>query len=72
MKDITNQHFGRLIAFVLPGFILLWGLQPYSELITNWLGHATSDVPSVGGFLYITMAAVGARAVGEYSPLAAD
>ena len=60
MNDITNQNFGLLIAFVLPGFILLWGLQPYSELITSWLGHATSDVPSVGGFLYITMVSVGA------------
>ena len=60
VNDVTNQNFGLLIAFVLPGFILLWGLQPHSHMITGWLGHAATDVPSVGGFLYITMASVGA------------
>ena len=59
VNDVTNQNFGLLIAFVLPGFILLWGLQPHSAMITGWLGHAATDVPSVGGFLYITMASVG-------------
>ena len=59
MNDVTNQNFGLLIAFVLPGFILLWGMQPHSEMIKNWLGDATTEVPSVGGFLYITMASVG-------------
>ena len=60
VNDVTNQNFGLLIAFVLPGFSLLWGLQPHSAMITGWLGHAATDVPSVGGFLYITMASVGA------------
>ncbi len=59
VNDVTNQNFGLLIAFVLPGFILLWGLQPHSEMISSWLGHATAEVPSVGGFLYISMASVG-------------
>jgi hypothetical protein len=59
VNDVTNQNFGLLIAFVLPGFILLWGLQPHSDMITGWLGHAATEVPSVGGFLYITMASVG-------------
>ena len=59
MNDVTNQNFGLLIAFVLPGFILLWGLQPHSDMVSSWLGHATAEVPSVGGFLYITMASVG-------------
>lgn len=60
MNEISNQNFGLLIAFVLPGFILLWGLQPWCPLIGTWLGHATTDVPSVGGFLYVSMASVAA------------
>ena len=33
MKDVTSANFGLLIAFVLPGFILLWGIKPYSATI---------------------------------------
>ncbi|MCA9036916.1 MAG: hypothetical protein KDA91_17395 [Planctomycetaceae bacterium] len=59
MKDVTTSNFGLLIAFVLPGFVLLWGIAPYSQTVTNWLAHANSDAPTVGGFLYATLASVG-------------
>ena len=26
MKDVTNKNFGLVIAYLLPGYILLWGL----------------------------------------------
>jgi hypothetical protein len=26
MKDVTDKNFGVIIAFLLPGFLLLWGL----------------------------------------------
>ena len=56
MIYVTNQNFGLLIALVRPEFILLWGLLQHSAMITGWLGHVATEVPSVGGFLYITMA----------------
>ena len=59
MKDVTSENFGLLIAYVLPGFILLWSLAPYSITIAGWLGQATGDQPTVGGFLYVTLASVG-------------
>ena len=59
MKDVTSNNFGLLIAFVLPGFVLLWGMAPYSSTISGWLGQATSNAPTVGGFLYVTLASVG-------------
>ena len=59
VKDVTTNNFGLLIAFVLPGFVLLWGMAPYSSTIREWLGHATSNAPTVGGFLYVTLASVG-------------
>ena len=59
MRDVTTNNFGLLIAFVLPGFILLWGMAPYSSTISGWLGQATSNAPTVGGFLYVTLASVG-------------
>ena len=59
VKDVTTSNFGLLIAFVLPGFVLLWGIAPYSPTVTHWLAHANSDAPTVGGFLYATLASVG-------------
>ena len=59
VKDVTTNNFGLLIAFVLPGFVLLWGMAPYSSTISEWLGQATSNAPTVGGFLYVTLASVG-------------
>lgn len=59
MKDVTTNNFGLLIAFVLPGFVLLWEMAPYSNTISGWLGQATGNAPTVGGFLYITLASVG-------------
>ncbi len=59
VKDVTSENFGLLIAYVLPGFILLWSLAPYSITIAGWLGQATGDQPTVGGFLYVTLASVG-------------
>ncbi len=56
---MTSENFGLLIAYVLPGFILLWSLAPYSATVTSWLGQATGDQPTVGGFLYVTLASVG-------------
>ena len=59
VKDVTTSNFGLLIAFVLPGFVLLWGIAPFSQTVTNWLTHTHSDAPTVGGFLYVTLASVG-------------
>ncbi len=58
MNDVTSQNFGLLIAYILPGFILLWGLEPHSPIINGWLGLTSAANPSIGGFLYVTMASV--------------
>ena len=60
MRAVTNQNFGLLIAYVLPGFVTLWGLSHVSTTIASWLGSSSTDLPTVGGFLYVTLASVGA------------
>ncbi len=60
MKEITNGNFGLLIAFLLPGFITLWGLSYLHETLRFWLGASPTSIPTVGGFLYITVASVAA------------
>lgn len=56
MRDITNNNFGLLIAYVLPGFIGLSAVSHFSETVRSWLGTSSTFSPTVGGFLYVTLA----------------
>ncbi len=58
MRDVTTQNFGLLIAYVLPGLTVLWGASPHAETLQSWLGAIPGEVPTVGGFLYATLASV--------------
>lgn len=59
MRDVTSANFGLLIAFVIPGFILLWGIAPYAETVQAWIEPAKTENAIVGGFLYVTVASTG-------------
>jgi hypothetical protein len=56
MHQVTRDSFGPLIAFLLPGFVFLWGTQPLSATITEWLTVPGIAQPTVGGFLFATLA----------------
>jgi len=60
MQNVTRDNFGLLIAYVLPGFVALWGVSFFSETVRHWLGTSSANPPTVGGFLYVTVAAVAA------------
>lgn len=60
MQDVTRENFGLLIAYVLPGFVTLWGVSFFSGTVRHWLGTSSQNSPTVGGFLYVTVAAVAA------------
>ena len=60
MQQVNSSNFGLLIAYLLPGFAVLWGIALFSETVRTWLGTAPSQAPTVGGFLYVTLASVGA------------
>ncbi len=57
-RESSINDVGLLIAYVLPGFTLLWGVSSAIDGLAPWLGSAT-EMPSVGGFLYVTVASVG-------------
>jgi hypothetical protein len=59
LSQVENQNFGLLIAYLIPGLVTLTGLSPHWPAIQTWLGSA-SKAPSVGGFLFATVASVGA------------
>jgi hypothetical protein len=60
MKEVSSSNFGILIAFILPGFVVLWGASYFSETVRLWLSGTDSTTPTVGGFMYVTLASVAA------------
>jgi len=56
--DSPAKNFGILIAYVLPGFVTLWGLAAKFEVIHAWLIGTESHGLTVGGVLYVTAAAI--------------
>ncbi len=58
MRDVTNNNFGHLIAYVIPGLTVLWGASHFSPTLQSWLTTNPSDLPTVGGFLYLTLGSV--------------
>ena len=63
MREVTGRNFGLLIAYILPGFVSLWGLAEFTPSVKVWLSASAVMVdamPTVGGFLYVTLASVAA------------
>jgi len=59
MKEISENNFGVMIAFLVPGSLFLWGLSYSSDYIASLLaGSAEDHAPTVGGFLYATLASL--------------
>lgn len=60
MRDVTSSNFGLLIAYLLPGFTALWGASYFSPVLRVWLLGSDTDPPTLGGFLYVTLASLAA------------
>ena len=59
MQEVNNKNFSLAIAFWLPGFVLLWGLSYSVDEVRTLLAQPRTDAPpSVGGFLYVTVASL--------------
>src|SRR5689334_20233451 len=57
--EVSPGNFGLLIAFLLPGFVVLWGLSYFSTTVRLWLS-GPGEAPTVGGFLFVPLASVAA------------
>jgi hypothetical protein len=60
MGELSARNFGLVIAYLIPGFLALWGLSFYSPAISEWLRGVGPGGPSVGGFLYVLLASIAA------------
>lgn len=59
-QETPINDFGLLIAYVLPGFTAIWGTTYFSDAMRLWIGSSATDAPTVAGFLFITLASIGA------------
>lgn len=60
MQSVSHANFGPLIAYLVPGATVLVGISQFSPSLQSWFAAAPSDVPTIGGFLYLTIAALAA------------
>lgn len=60
VHQVTSKNFGLLIAYLLPGFTALWGVSYFSPTVHSWMNATPSSPATIGGFLYVTLASIGA------------
>jgi hypothetical protein len=60
MQAVTNDNFGPLIAYLVPGATVLVGFSQFSVTLKSWFATTPSDVPTIGGFLYLTVSSIAA------------
>jgi hypothetical protein len=60
MSELSHKNFGLLIAYVLPGFVALWGISQFSPTVESWIATSGQGAPTIAGFLYGTLASLAA------------
>src|SRR3954469_15253069 len=58
MQSVSNDNFGPLIAYLVPGATVLLSASPFSPTLQGWLATDPASSPTVGGFLYVTVASL--------------
>ena len=59
MLGVSNDNFGPLIAYLVPGATVLLGASKFSPTLRSWFASTPADAPTIGGFLYLTLASLG-------------
>lgn len=58
MDIISRSDFGTLIAYLLPGFVIIAGGSVCSPTLAEWLGQTSACSTSLSGFLYVVLASL--------------
>jgi len=58
MQSVTNDNFGPLIAYLVPGATVLFGISQFEPALKSWFAISPTQAPTIGGFLYLTIASV--------------
>ena len=60
MQSVNRDNFGPLIAYLVPGATVLFGFSQFSSTLRTWFAVTSADAPTIGGFLYLTVASLAA------------
>lgn len=60
MQSVSNANFGPLVAYLVPGATVLTGASQFLPAIRAWFAVTPPDAPTIGGFLYLTVASLAA------------
>ncbi len=60
MRDFSPFNFGTIVAYLVPGFIVLWAVSFHSAIVQGWLSMSAATAPTVGDLLYATLASLAA------------
>jgi hypothetical protein len=60
VQTVSNDNFGPLVAYLVPGATVLLGLRPYFPVLQSWFASTPPDAPTIGSFLYLTVASLAA------------
>jgi hypothetical protein len=60
VSELSEKNFSLLIAYVLPGFVTLWGISLFSPTVDSWIATSQHGAPTVARFLYVTLASLAA------------
>jgi hypothetical protein len=58
VRDFSPFNFGLVVAYLVPGFVILWGLSLHSATVAAWLATPSLTGPSVGDLFYAMLASV--------------
>lgn len=60
MGELSARNFGLLIAYLIPGFVTVVAVGGVVPTVHTWLAAAPEEQPTLGGFLYVTLASLAA------------
>jgi hypothetical protein len=58
MSQTSHWQFGLLVAYILPGFVALFGIAPLVPMVAKWLQPVNLSELSVGPTVYAILAAI--------------
>ena len=58
MSGLSEKNFGLLMAYVVPGFVVLWGASGFSSTVESWITGSPQNGTTVAGLLCVTLASL--------------
>jgi hypothetical protein len=58
VTELSGKNFGIVIAFVVPGLIVLIGVASFSPAVGAWFQPVAGDQTTISGFLFVSFASL--------------